>query len=134
MPIDTRIEDERGNVLATLESPAWLNWILECADRRHTVCLRFIDPYGDTVFNRAQMMVLSQELRAFGAGLTEDGIQRAHREWLARFAEMDEEIREAARRYPNPSKASVLTHVDALQALIKKGLEGIHLYLRFVGD
>jgi hypothetical protein len=32
-----------------------------------TCCLRFIDPYGDTIFNRSQIPVLLDELRVLSA-------------------------------------------------------------------
>lgn len=135
MSIQTRLEDERGIVVATLDAPAWLtDWVVSCADTGHTVCLRFIDPYGDTVFNRHQMKVLAEELVALGAGLTEDRIQQAYNEWLARFDRMDAKIRESARRYPKPSRTLLLNHIGALQSLIQKGVERSHLYLRFIGD
>lgn len=41
--------------LSALANSAW--------PRSDTVCLRFIDAYGDTVFNQAQIPVLLDELR-----------------------------------------------------------------------
>lgn len=41
--------------LSGLANSAWL--------RSDTVCLRFIDTYGDTLFNQAQIPVLLDELR-----------------------------------------------------------------------
>lgn len=33
----------------------------------HTVCLRFIDPQGDTIFNQRQIPVLIEELESLGS-------------------------------------------------------------------
>jgi len=63
MPISVQIEDEHG----VREGEAW--WHARSTEAivgEHpgTCCLRFVDPYGDTVFNRGQMPVLLDELRA----------------------------------------------------------------------
>lgn len=42
-----------------------------------TVCLRFIDPYGDTIFNHLQLPVLLEELELHGR-LATDAELRAH--------------------------------------------------------
>jgi len=42
-----------------------------------TVCLRFIDPYGDTIFNYLQLPVLLEELELHGR-LATDAELRAH--------------------------------------------------------
>ncbi|HEX5052840.1 MAG TPA: hypothetical protein VFZ65_13770 [Planctomycetota bacterium] len=36
---------------------------LQGADLRGTVCLRFLDPFGDTTFNQLQIVVLVEELQ-----------------------------------------------------------------------
>lgn len=130
MSINTRLENERGEALVTLASPSWLTkWMLLSADLQDTVCLRFIDPYGDTVFNRAQMKVLVEELAKVLAGPTDERVERAYDEWLGRFAKMDAAIQEYARNYPKPSTAALRDHIAALQDLARKGAEASHLYL-----
>ena len=62
MPITVRIEDERGKA----QGEQWWHpdsTALLVGDHPGTSCLRFIDPYGDTVFNQAQLPVLLAELR-----------------------------------------------------------------------
>jgi hypothetical protein len=58
------------------------------ADRWHTlsssVCLRFIDPFGDAVFNQAQIPELLRELE-IEAGVTRDSETRAHLEKVVRL-------------------------------------------------
>ena len=41
-----------------------------------TACLRFIDPYGETVFNGLQMPVLLDELQTLAARLTDEQSRR----------------------------------------------------------
>jgi hypothetical protein len=135
MPIDGRLEDERGNVTSSLDSPSWLtNWMLACADLDRTACLRFIDPYGNTVFNSLQMRVLVEELAALELTLTEEAVDRSYQQWLSRFEKMEPAVREHALRYPKPSKSALLVHIEALRALAETGTKAPHQYLRFIGD
>lgn len=63
MSIRVEVRDENGNS----EGPTWWHarsTELVCQDDPNTVCLRFIDPYGDTTFNQLQLPVLIEELRA----------------------------------------------------------------------
>jgi len=54
--------DENGRAQEEFADAALLAELLErAANTNH--CLRFIDPYGDTTFNRLQLPVLAQELR-----------------------------------------------------------------------
>jgi hypothetical protein len=66
MPISIQIEDERG----VREGEAWWNvrsTAVLVGEHPGTCCLRFIDPYGDTIFNRGQIPVLLEELRVLSA-------------------------------------------------------------------
>ena len=64
MGIDLQMVNERGEVLERIYDPQQtVMKILSAApDFDASICLRFIDPYGDTIFNRAQIAVLHQEL------------------------------------------------------------------------
>jgi DNA-binding FadR family transcriptional regulator len=65
MGIDVHIQDERGGVINELPDPrSLLSRLLRQLSGKESVCVRFIDPYGDTYFNQLQMPVLIQELRA----------------------------------------------------------------------
>jgi hypothetical protein len=55
--------DERGKVLQRFDDPLVARLLLDGAPDS-SVCLCFIDPYGDTVFNALQLPVLLQEIRA----------------------------------------------------------------------
>jgi hypothetical protein len=54
-------------------------------DVEKSVCLRFIDPYGDTVFNRAQMVVLREELLSVPEEPLEAEV-RVHRKKIVELA------------------------------------------------
>jgi len=66
MPIDVEWQDERGVARARYDGPPISGRLLERADV-DSKCLRFIDPYGDTIFNQGQLPVLIAELEAAGA-------------------------------------------------------------------
>ena len=64
MGIDARIEDENGQSIEELGDPKDLVAVLlPRHDDNSSNCMRFIDPYGDTTFNRAQMPILINELK-----------------------------------------------------------------------
>ena len=70
MPIDVEWQDERGVARARYSGPPVSGRLSERADV-DSKCLRFIDPYGDTTFNQAQLPVLIAELEAMGARRTD---------------------------------------------------------------
>lgn len=53
--IEEQVDDSAG-VLSRFAQEGWPR-------QSDTVCLRFIDPWGDTVFNQAQLPILLAELR-----------------------------------------------------------------------
>jgi hypothetical protein len=64
MGIDLRWEDERGTQLDEVADPkGYLGLALSLSDLKGTVSLRFIDPYGNTVFNQWQIPVFIDELQ-----------------------------------------------------------------------
>lgn len=63
MGIDAFTQDERGNSIRELLDPKSLVTRL-VADAYGPVCLRFLDPYGDTYFNQLQIPVLLEELES----------------------------------------------------------------------
>lgn len=63
MGIDMRWIDERGKVLGELLDPeSRVPSILPPLSTSDSLCLRFVDPYGDAVFNRFQIPTLIAEL------------------------------------------------------------------------
>ena len=59
MGIEARVESEDGHVEAELLDPNNLTTKLTGSDSH---CLRFIDPYGVTLFNQLQLPILIGEL------------------------------------------------------------------------
>jgi hypothetical protein len=55
------VQDEKGNQIG--ERVDVLSSMFGNLDDTQFSCLRFVDPYGDTVFNRLQVQVVLQELR-----------------------------------------------------------------------
>ena len=86
MGIDLQWEDERGNMLERiLDDQGLTAQILAAANVAGSVCLRFVDPYGDTVFNQQQISVFLEELRAVPAEKLSPAA-RSHRDKVAALA------------------------------------------------
>lgn len=86
MGIDAQVESEDGTVEAYLADPRGLvAKLLACDVGPSSACLRFIDPYGETVFNQLQLPVLIAELQQATA-LVSDAGARAHGEALVELA------------------------------------------------
>jgi hypothetical protein len=136
MRVDTRLEDEHGSPIAVLISPSWLtNWLISCADlSQTTTCMRFINLYGDTLFNPFQVRVLGEELAALESALSDEVIERTYDKWLSRFEKTDSAIFAPARSHPKPTRSLLIAHISAIQQLVAQCLRGHHLYLRFIGD
>lgn len=63
MGINVEWRRESGEELARVDDPGMvLSHLGEALDTSGTTCLRFIDPYGDTIFNQAQLPILVEEL------------------------------------------------------------------------
>lgn len=58
-------ETEQGRVLAVFDGDTGA--VLSRRALPDSVCLRFVDPYGDTVFNQMQLPVLIDEVTAVAA-------------------------------------------------------------------
>ena len=64
MGIDLRWENENGKELGAIHDPKMvMSKPVLSRDLRNTTCLRFIDPYGDTVFNQFQIPILISEIQ-----------------------------------------------------------------------
>ncbi len=63
MGLDFFLEDEQGNAVNSVPDPHnILSGLIAAGSDENTVCLRFIDPYGNTVFNLWQMEPLLSEI------------------------------------------------------------------------
>jgi hypothetical protein len=135
--IDARIEAERGTCVAELGDPHnRMNRLLSLSVLDSTHCLQFIDPYGDTVFNRFQMPVLQSECSALVSLLTESNLLELKRVYLERAVAWPKvAFEEAQRDMETLSLSELQNHLEALLGLISDALDkGPHYYVRFVGD
>ena len=63
MPVDCVLETEAGETLERVEDPDGLvNGLIPSMSEHSFQCWRFIDEYGDSVFNRQQMPQFLSEL------------------------------------------------------------------------
>jgi hypothetical protein len=70
MGIQVTLEGSGNEVLGSIEDPEnILHGILPKIDDETYDCLRFVDPYGDTIFNRLQMAPLRADIRRLLAGV-----------------------------------------------------------------
>ena len=76
--IDFVLQDENGRVIKrpSPDIAFRLSWLPEPSDRRFT-CLRFVDPWGDTVFNVYQAKALLEDLNQLTAGSSDQDLLRA---------------------------------------------------------
>ena len=139
MGINLYVEDEQGTRLADLLDPkGYVGCIVSLGGHGNTSCLRFIDPYGDTVFNQLQVPILIRELEA-----TRDLVTPA------RVAELGQQFLEGARNAKwaptviesivssnrSVSASDIRAHLERLLDLARRAQEeGVHAYLKFYGD
>ena len=64
MGVDAVWKDEFGKERGRVSDPSMLMSQIATGRPEDTVCLRFIDPYGDTVFNQRQIPGVIEELTA----------------------------------------------------------------------
>lgn len=83
MSIEVEWRDEHGSSLRQLQDAALHRQDVERAPEE-SVCLRFVDPYGDTVFNLLQVPVLMAEL-AYAVAAAADDAARARLERVLEF-------------------------------------------------
>ena len=93
MAIEVFLRDENGRTIDSVFG-ANLAPLMPAIDDASSPCLRFIDPYGDTIFNQSQSALLCTELldRLESA----DGIDRGS---LERVAELLEQCRDGIHLY-----------------------------------
>ena len=123
MGIDLHWEDETGEVLEAIYDPVnYLGFVLAILALEKTTCLRFIDPYGNTVFNHLQIPDLVRELQA------------AQRLVLsAQFAGLCEDHREKYRA-AGASPTEISGHLSRVMTLARRCGTELHTCLKFYGD
>jgi hypothetical protein len=137
MGINARIETERGESPRELVDPrGFVGWLLSLAKHDGTMCLQFVDPYGDTVFNGLQLPMLRRELKAIGASLTEADLEVGKRDYMMRASSWPTAaVREASQRLAALEVGDLRGHLASLLDLVDEAIRlGPHHYVRFVGD
>ena|SRR2546422_327621 len=87
--IGMRRETERGDLIAKFIESGIDVRIVERAPTS-SICLRFIDPYGDTIINQLQLPILLAELREL-RDISPETDLREHIEKAIRFIEASKE-------------------------------------------
>jgi hypothetical protein len=64
MGVDLRWEDERGDTIEEIYDSKNIFARLLDINKSEMICFRFIDRYGDTIFNQLQIPVLIKELES----------------------------------------------------------------------
>ena len=137
MGINARLETERAEPLAEVLDPHnYLAWLLGLLDDESMVCLPFIDPYGDTIFNGLQLPILLSELERASKRLTESSLDIAKRRYLAGAVPWPDLARgQAQEGCERLTLQDLRGHCDEVIMLIRSALgRGPHHYVRFVGD
>jgi hypothetical protein len=144
MGIDLRVETESGGILTEVGDPhSCVARFLVMSDLETTTCLRFIDPYGDTVFNGLQMPVVEAEIETALPQLSVELLRAAREERLegAISAGWQQTVIEQLRsgigteRSRTVELEEVRQHMNrVLEAVRMATASGPHVYLRFVGD
>ena len=97
--IGVRRESETGQPIADFDPDGIdLRIVTEAPDT--SVCLRFIDPYGNLIINQLQLPVLIAELQEISHGTLDFGLKK---------------------------------HIATLVQFLRDS-EGVHVYVRFIGD
>jgi hypothetical protein len=137
MGINAQSESQEGRVVAELGDPFGLtNWILAMAEVHGTLCLRFIDPYDDTLFNSLQIPVLETELLAAAGYVTEVRLRKAKQDYLRQASDWPRSaLAEAYSRLDSIEVFHIRKHLDDLGDLVREAAElGKGYFVRFVGD
>jgi hypothetical protein len=138
MGVDLYLEDERGTRLAEVpDSHGFMPCLVLLAGQEDTACLRFIDLYGDTVFNQLQIPVLIREFESARDMVTDKAVtglgQRALED--ARTAKWAPTVIQAIDSSNRGLSASdIRSHLERVLDLARRAEGQVHTYLRFYGD
>jgi hypothetical protein len=142
--IDLRIEDVRGNVLASLGDPGGcVTKFLMMIDATSTSCLRLLDPHDEAVLDQAQMSTLATEIEATaGSASIAKLVEERHR-FLEGAVEANwqpaviAELRRGLDAAPPPEveREQIMAHVLEVATTLRDGVaSGVADHARFIGD
>jgi hypothetical protein len=144
MGVDAYLVDERGVELGVVgDAPNCLKWAAQYASADGDTCLRFVDPYGNTLFNHSQIPVFIAELESARERITDErvaemcqrGVELARQaQWQPTVvAELESELGETVSSLTDRTN-EIRAHLDRIIELARRGLDTPHLYLKLVGD
>ena len=137
MGVNLRHEDENGDCLGELRDPEeYLDWIDRLLQEDEKPLLRFIDPCGDTVFNRLQVPRLLTELRLARKRATNERIRSLANAALQRSKVSDKpKVYESIRRQIEAlDSRAIRRHIGEMIRLAENCERELHTYLKFYGD
>jgi hypothetical protein len=138
MSIDLYIEDEEGVALDEVLDPDDLTGrIVALAAHGGTVCLRFVHPEGNTVFNQFQIPTLIRELEAAREHVTDERLAVLGQSELASARESrwaPSVIHAMEVRNQKAQAVDVQAHLERLLELAEQARGKTHTYLKFYGD
>jgi hypothetical protein len=137
MSTNVRLETRHEKCLNEVPDPRGsVNVLLSLASLDATLCLKFVDPYGDTIFNGLQMPVLLLELEAIAPLVTETSLRADKTQYLNQSAGWPAAARESAQTHADSLSVDELReHLAKLVELVRGGVrQGAHHYCRFIGD
>jgi hypothetical protein len=133
MGVDAYLVDERGVELGVVgDAPNCLKWAAQYASADGDTCLRFVDPYGNTLFNHSQIPVFIAELESARERITDERVA----EMCQRGVELARQASELGETVSSLTDRTneIRAHLDRIIELARRGLDTPHLYLKLVGD
>ncbi len=85
-------QDENGVELESFVEPGYDTRLTQPRWMEGTACLRFVDPYGDTIFNQLQIPVLIEELEAVAGRSDEADLAESVRRLVGFLRGCDEQV------------------------------------------
>lgn len=136
MGIDLQWEDEKGGRLDEVrDARGYLGLALSLSDLDGTACLRFIDPYGNTVFNQSQIPILIAELESLRPSITEEDIEALFKDQARWFTNLPQKMRNEIEQSRDGLTADAVgDHIELILRLARQSRGDAHTYLRFYGD
>ena len=129
MPISAKIDPQLNAEDEFLDLKDCLSVILLCTDLKANRCLRYIDPYGTTIFNHLQLLDLLEDLQSITQSDLEKAQRRAAEQYKAYSSAFGFKESESIRK-PDDGRS----YLDARIAFIKRAIDaGYHTDVKFIG-
>jgi hypothetical protein len=89
------LQDELGEIIDTLDDNGLLCSFLPAVEHKNYYCVKYIDQWGDTVFNRLQMDDLKNEI----IKITEESQNKKVKDLVKNIVELIEKCKKEAHTY-----------------------------------